>query len=317
MFTYKSISLGLLLTLLGSITLPTKALGQFSYDANETVIVETDFDSTDGWSLRGTSIDAGKIFGSSAWGTASYSLKNPVNLDLGPVSLYWSGIFPRNARTEPEKYYVGLQYADNSPVCYNSSINRIVGTPPCPSGSSIVDENAELRAEIRPYDAGNSGNRYHRLYIDPDFDPVNNESPASTLLDNKDRTNSVTDFRLRVSKVSSTSYEASLAYWDLASAAWKIFDPKSTSNSSPLEILASKWINADKSAPAESPVTFEAINLQFRKASTRNSEITALALTQIVLPLQQPSITVPEGYSIIGLPLVMGFGILLKRQKQK
>jgi hypothetical protein len=117
--------------------------------------------------------------------------------------------------------------------------------------------------------------------------------------------------------VSSTSYEASLAYWDLAGAAWKIFDPKSASNSSPFTILASNWINADKSAPAQSPVTFEAINLQFRKASTRNSEITALALTQIVLPSQQPSITVPEGYSIIGLPLVMGFGILLKRQKQK
>ncbi|ABA21656.1 conserved hypothetical protein [Trichormus variabilis ATCC 29413] len=315
MFTYKSISLGLLLTLLGLITLPTKALGQFSYDANETEIFKTDFDNSDGWSLSGTTINAGKIVGTSAWGTASYSLNNRVNLDLGPVSLYWSGIFPStNAHRENDKYYVGLQYVDNAPVCYNSSSNTIVGTPPCPSGSSIVDENAELKVAMRPRNPTNVADTYHQVYVDPGFDPISNYSPASTRLNLP--AGQPTDFRLRVSKVSSTSYEASLSYWDIAQTAWKIFDPKSTLMSSPLTIKASDWIDAN--GLIESPVTFEAINLQFRKGSTRNSEITALALTQVLPPLlQQQSITVPEGSSIIGLPLVMGFGILLKRQKQK
>ena len=311
MFTYKTITLNLLLTLLGLITLSTKVLAyDFRYNSSETEIFNTDFDSSSGWSLSGTTISDGKISGASTWGTASYSI-NPVNLDQGNVFLYWSAIFPNKARTEPEKYYLGLQYADNAPVCYNTLTNKVVGTPPC-TGSSVVrvDENAELKVEMRPRDTTNAGNTYNRVYVDPDFDPVANYSPASTRLNLP--TIPTTDFRLGISKVSPTAYEALLSFWD--NTAWVNLAPKSTYL--PLSIKDSDWIDANRQI--ESPVTFEAINLQFRKGSSLNSEITALALTQIRPQLRlRQFVTVPESSSIMGLPLVLGFGIFLKRQKRK
>jgi hypothetical protein len=276
MYNYQKAALNLFVTLLGVINLPSKVFAyDFHYSSSETEIINTDFDSSNGWSLNGTTINGGKIFGTSGWGTASYSI-NPVNLDQGDVFLYWSAVFPNKANTEAEKYYLGLQYADNAPVCYDSLANKIVGTPPCTGTSvKIVDENAEIKVAMRPLQKGNPGNTYNSLYIDPDFDPIANYSPASTRLNLP--TIPTTDYRLQISKASSNTYEALLSFWDNTNTTWVNIAPKSTYL--PLSIKDSDWIDANRQI--ESPVTFEAINLQFRKGSSLNSEITALALTQV------------------------------------
>ncbi|QLE58345.1 PEP-CTERM sorting domain-containing protein [Nostoc sp. TCL26-01] len=311
MLTFKNISFNLFLGLLGLLSLPTKALaGDFHYSQEETVIFQTDFDSSSGWLLNGTKIESSKIYGTLPWGVASYPLQ-PVNLELGEVFLYWRGIFPLNAHPERDKHYVGLQYSNNDPVCYNSQSLTIVGTPPC-TGSSViqVDENAELRLEIRPRDKRNPSNTYHRYYIDPGFDPQNNYSPASTQVNVPTYRELVpTDFRLQISQVSSSAYTALLSSWQDNS--WVAATPK-TSYSIPLSLSASDWLNAK--GEIENPVTFAAINLQFRKGSTQNSEITAVALTQIQ---SQQSASVTESSTTIGLPLVLGFGLFLKRQRRQ
>ncbi|GFE71254.1 hypothetical protein [Chroococcus sp. FPU101] len=322
MITPKNLGLGIVLTVFSLSTLTAKGFAyNFHYTSAETEIVNTDFDSSNGWLLNGTVIDRGTIKASSSWGSASYPIA-PVNLDQGDVFLYWSGIFPSSARTEPDKYYVGLQYADNAPVCYNSQTNSIVGSPPCTGiAVSEVDENAELKVEIRPRDRTNITNTYHRLYIDPDFDPVNNYSPVSTRVNVPNYQEAVAmDFRLNIRKVSSSQYEAMLAFWNGIS--WLSMTPKS-GYTLPLNISSSNWIDANRQI--SNSVTFEAINLLFRQAaSTRQSMITAVALTQISpqtrsLALNQArpqAIQVNESSKNLALPLVLGLGMLfIKKPK--
>ncbi len=312
MVILKNIGLGLILTALNLVTLPTNGFAyNFHYAQEESEIFNTDFDTYSGWLLNGTVIDSGTIKASSPWGKASYAIA-PVNLDQGDVFLYWSGIFPKSARTEPDKYYVGLQYADNAPVCYNSQLGIIVGTPPC-TGSSVseVDENAELKVEMRSRDRTNIANTYHRLYLDPDFDPVNNYSPATTRVNVPSYQEAVPmDFRLEISKKSSTESEAIFSFWNGIS--WLSMTPKQ-GYSLPLTIRGSDWLDANRQI--DNPVTFEAINLQFRQSSSiRQSAITAIALTQVQPQSRQQSVKVPEASTTIALPLVLGLGMLLTRR---
>jgi hypothetical protein len=319
MITLKTIGLSLTVASLGLVSLPTQGLASsFRYGQEESELFATDFDTSSGWLLGGTVINSGTIRSNSPWGKASYSL-NPVSLDEGNIFLYWSGIFPIGARTEPEKYYVGLQYSDNAPVCYNSQTNRIVGNPPC-TGTSVseVDENAELKVEMRPRDKTNSANTYHKLYVDPDFDPISNYSPASTRTNVPAyKENVPVDFRLGIGKKKLTEYEISFSYWDGIS--WLLMTSKQGYNL-PLIVGASDWINANRQI--DSPVTFEAINLQFRQATaTRQSAITAIALTQIrsqPIPLRQQAIQVPEASATITLPLlsILGLGMLFLRESE-
>lgn len=311
----KNIGLGLVLTAV-SLAIPTQGLAyNFHYTQGESEIFNTDFNSSSGWLLNGTVIDSGLIKASSPWGQASYSI-TPTNLDQGSVFLYWSGIFPKSARTEPDKYYLGLQYANNAPVCYDRQTNRIVGSPPCTGLTSEVDENAELKVEMRPRDKTNIANTYNRLYIDPDFDPINNYSPATTRVNVPSYQEAVAmDFRLEISKRSSTKSEATLSFWNGIS--WLLMTPKS-GYSLPLSIDSSNWIDANRQIAA--PVTFNSINLQFRQATaTRQSAITAIALTQVRSQSgqQQQSIQVPEPSTLMALPLVLGLGGLFTRQKLK
>jgi hypothetical protein len=319
MGTLKQVGLGLVLTAVGLTAVPTKGFAyNFHYSPEESEIFTTDFNNSSGWLLNGTVINSGTIKANSSWGKASYSLA-PVNLDRGNVFLYWSGIFPTSARTETDKYYIGLQYADNDPVCYNSQTRTIVGKPPC-TGTSVseVDENAELKAEMRPRDRTNIANTYHRLYLDPDFDPINNYSPATTRINVPSYQESVPmDFRLAIRKRSSTEYRANLSFWNGSS--WLTTTPKQ-GYSLPLIIKSSDWIDANRQI--NNPVTFEAINLQFRQASaTRQSRITAIALTQVRpqprLQLQQQAVQVPETSTTVALPLVLGLGMRLTRRKVK
>lgn len=316
MLTLKKFKLGVVLSTISLLSLPIKGFAyNFNYTQDETVIFNTDFDSSSGWLLSGTVIDSGLIKGSSPWGKASYSI-TPVNLDKGNVFLYWSGIFPRNARTEPDKYYVGLQYADNAPVCYDNPTNQIVGTPPC-TGLTVseVDENAELKVEMRPRDKTNLANTYHKLYIDPDFDPINNYSPVSTRLAVPNYVEGVAmDFRLQISK-GLTQSSALFSFWNGIS--WQSMTAKQ-GYSFPLLINSSDWSDANRQS--ENPVTFEAINLAFRQAaSTRQSAITAIALTQVLsqtsLQQRQASVQVNEPSSITALSF-LGLGIFFLRKKK-
>jgi hypothetical protein len=289
----------------------------FHFGARETAIYHTDFDTSTGWALTGTVITEGAIKGISAWGSASYSIA-PVSLDKGDINLYWSGIYPIGATTESDKYYVGLQYFDNSPVCYNSQANVIVETPPPCSGDSVtqVDENAELKVALRPKDKTNVGNTWDQLYIDPNFDPVNNYSPASTRLNIATYQETVpVDYRLKVRKKSPTTYKATLSSWN--GSAWVNLTAK-PGYTSPLSILDANWINAVQEI--EKPVTFESINLQFRQATaSRQTAITALALTQgqpFLTSRSAALATMPVGTpepNLAIISLTLGLGMLLNK----
>ena len=260
----------------------------FNYNSDEIEIFHTELDSSQGWLLEDTQIDSGIISATDSWGKASYSI-SPLNLDDGDIFLYWSGIFPERAKTERDKYYVGLQYSDNDAVEYQGG---------------LVDENAELKMAIRPEDKSNTNNSYNQIYVDPDFDPVNNFSPATTQVETPNyQTLETTDFRLKISKVNETIYEASSFYWNGFN--WELMTAKQ-GNNSPLEIQSSDWVNAKREV--ESPVTFEAINLLFRNPG---SAITAVALTQVQ---GDNSAKVPEPSTILGLPLIF---VLAERLKQR
>lgn len=259
----------------------------FNYNSDELEIFNTEFDSSEGWLLEGTEIDNGTISGTSRWGKASYAI-SPLNLDNGDIFLYWSGIFPEVAKTERDKYYVGLQYSDNDAVEYNGS---------------LVDENAELKMAIRPKDKFNVGNSYNEIYIDPD---VGSFSPAKTQVETPDiQPLETTDFRLKVSKVNETMYEASSFYWN--GIDWELMGAKE-GNNAPLQIQSSDWLNAK--GEIESPVTFEAVNFVFRKPG---SAITALAVTQVQ---GNTRAAVPEPSTILGLPVIFALGGGFKRRRR-
>ena len=265
----------------------------FKYDSGESEIINTDIDDSNNWILSNTEIDSGEIKGTSAWGTGSYMLDSPVSLENGDIFLYWSASLPEGAKTERDKYYIGLNYSDNEPEPYSDENGNIL---------YYVDEDAQLKMAIRPEDKSNAGNSYHQLYIDPDFDPDNNYSPASTKLEvPKFPDTNITNFRLKISKVSETEYEASSFYWNGIN--WNLMTGKSESTSL-LKIKSSDWLNAKDEV--EYPVTFEAINLQFRRPGTT---ITAIALTQAQ---GDNSTQVPESSNLIALPLILGYGILYK-----
>lgn len=259
----------------------------FNYNSDELEIFNTEFDSSEGWLLEGTEIDNGTISGTSDWGKASYAI-SPLNLNNGDIFLYWSGIFPEVAKTERDKYYVGLQYSDNDAVEYNGS---------------LVDENAELKMAIRPKDKFNVRNSYNEIYIDPN---VGTSSPAKTRVEIPDiQPLETTDFRLKVSKVNENKYEASSFYWN--GVDWELMGAKE-GNNAPLQIQSSDWLNAK--GEIESPVTFEAVNFVFRKPG---SAITALAVTQVQ---GNTRAAVPEPSTILGLPLIFALGGGIKRRRR-
>jgi hypothetical protein len=310
MIMMRKIGFNLFLAALSLAALPVRGTAyNFHYPPGETTLLNTDLNNAKRWLLNGTAIASGTLKATAPWGSASYPLPpaRRVNLAQGKIVLYWSGFFPMNARTEPDKYYLGLQYADNAPVCYDSQSRTIVGYPPCRGDSvSLVDENAELKVEIRPQDRTNLANTYHRLYIDPDFDPVSNYSPASTRLEVPPYLETVlTEFRLEISQIGQTA-RANLSFWDGRS--WQLMKPK-PGYSLPLSIASSDWIDGERQV--ENPIVFEAINILFRQGnSTRRSEITAVALTQIrsqarnfqvsSVQVDEPS---PKIYSFLGLCL--------------
>jgi hypothetical protein len=336
------ISCGLVLALSSSILLENKALGyNFRYSATETEIFNTDFNASNGWILSGTTIAGGEIKGVSQWGGASYSLDIPVNLERGEVFIYWSGIFPATvsrpglsplvAHQENDRYFIGLEYADNPAVAVCVNANGVaVAYPPCTGATTLgtAQENAELKVALRPPQINNSGNTYHQVYIDPDFDLADNFTPVfSTTTPNNSalyRVGTAIDFRLGIKKVTADRYEVSFQYWN--STDWlpieargrdsipTLLRPKSTYYSLlPLQIQQSDWIDdrrkTQSPAPYLDPVVFKAIKIQFRKNSPLDSTITALALTQTT--------SVPEGSSAIAILSVFGFGFLCGRQSAR
>jgi hypothetical protein len=283
----QKLGLGLFISTTFVCSFSTKSLAStFNYSSDEIEIFNTDFDTSQGWLLESTKIDNGMISATNSWGKASYNI-SPLNLDNGDILLYWSAILPQNAKTERDKFYIGLQYSDNDAVDYNGG---------------LVDENAELKMAIRPEDKLNEKNSYNQIYIDPDFDPVDNFSPATTRVQTQN--SQITDFRLKISKVNKTIFEASSFFWN--GLDWELMSGKQGYNSS-LEIQSSDWLNAKDEV--ESPVTFEAVNLLFRN---QGSAVTAVALTQVQ---GNNSAKIPEPSTIIGLPLIFVLGTGLKQKR--
>jgi hypothetical protein len=333
------ISCSLVLALSSSIFLQNTALGyNFRYSATETEIFNTDFNDSNGWILSGTTITGGEIKGVSEWGGASYSLDIPVNLERGEVFLYWSGIFPATvsrpglsplvAHRENDRYFLGLEYADNPAVAVCVNANGVaVAYPPCTGATTpgTAQENAELKVALRPQHIGNSGNTYHQVYIDPDFDLVDNFTPVfSTTTPNNSalyQVGTAIDFRLGIKKVTADRYEASFQYrnntdWLPINARGVNEIPESLRakySLLPLQIQQSDWIDdrrkTQSPAPYLDPVVFKAIKIQFRKNSSLDSTITALALTQTT--------SVPEGSPAIAVLSVLGFGLFWGRRSHR
>ncbi|MEG3437589.1 hypothetical protein V0288_10710 [Pannus brasiliensis CCIBt3594] len=327
MFIHRKISLGIALSVSGLVVNPVSAY-DFGFSAGETSIYQTDFSVNDNWTLSGTSIDTvtGVIKGSAAFGRATYPLPAPVNLDLGDVFLYWSGIFPvrptlTTANQEVDRYFVGLQYANNPPVCRQGT--QIVSLTPCTGTQTEFDEEAELKVEMRPKNPTNPGNTLHRIYLDPDADPVNNLYTTQVTVPNYTEGVAM-DFRLGFRKVSSTDYQVNWFYRNDSASPWQTMTNKLDGSPLILNLKNTDWVDTYRwfvpaPAPFESPVTFEAIRLQFRKGSTRDSAITALALTQIRTspPIATDPLPVPEKASSIALLSLVGLGALFTRRQQK
>jgi hypothetical protein len=332
MFYLSKISFGAIVALSGLAISPVRAIA-FSFSSGESVIYRTEFNDANGWSLPGATIANGQIVGNTAFGTASYLLANPVNVDLGEVFLYWSGIFPIRDPNNPnstiqnqntDNYFVGLQYAFNDPVCRVSATSAVLPSPTCPTGSTLVNENAELKVRMRPRNPVNPGDRFHDIYVDPD-------AVGSNLLTTRTNIPTYTegvakDYRLGVKKTGTSSYTATLSFWE--NSAWIPMTVQSTTNPLALTIQNTDWQDVRRwfttPAPFESPVTFEAINLQFRKGSTRDSSITSLALTRIPpvssaqfsAPDPSPApATVPEPGATIALLSLLGFVPFFRKRR--
>lgn len=339
MLTVPKITPSLVLALSSLALLPFQSLA-FSFGEGENSIFQTSFDNTldaisnSQWSLSsGVSITNGSMITRSDFARASYTLPSPVNLAQGDVFLYWTAIFPNNARPDQDSYFIGLEYAQNPPVCRLINGNpQIAGypNPTCTGSYTSVQEDGELKVNMRPRNGSNSGDRFNLIYLDPDAHTTDN--PRRTQLNQPVLTsnpnqlnNRELSFRLGISKstVDSNSQTVTLSFWD--EAQWKsmtIFNTPTPPTPLSLEIKNSEWVDVrrwfESPDPFENPLTFEAINFVLRKpSSTPNSTaITALALTQIPIPnLSALPVSVPESsypmamFSILGL-----FTMLMKRK---
>ncbi|GCA81307.1 hypothetical protein [Microcystis aeruginosa] len=335
MLTVPKITPSLVLALSSLALLPFQSLA-FSFGQGENPIFQTSFDNTldaisnSQWSLSsGVSITNGSMITSSDFARASYTLPSPVNLAQGDVFLYWTAIFPNDARPDQDSYFIGLEYAQNPPVCrLISGIPQIAGypNPGCTGSYTVVQEDAELKVNMRPRNETNSGDRFNLIYLDPDAHTTDN--PRRTKLNQpvlKSTPNQLNNrelsFRLGISKSidNPNSQTVTLSFWD--EAQWKsmtIFDAVTPLS---LEIENSEWVDVrrwfENPDPFENPLTFEAINFVLRKpsSSVNSTAITALALTQIPIPNLSPlPVSVPESSYPIAMFSILGlFTMLMKR----
>lgn len=296
--------------------LPTRAIAfDFQMGSNETIVLDDDFDTGTGWRVDSSLQISGGLLTSQntgAYGRASYTLENPLNLSEGAINLYWVGAFPNNARKEREAYWPSLQYVDNPAVCWNSSTNEVLALGSdggCDSSYLRVDEDGELRTWLRP----DGPTSFNRLYVDqgfiPGLDPERLSNPLAQLSIPDHPDASAEQYRLRLEQLNGVS-EAVLSYWN--GTDWQSLNARNGS-SVPLLIDDSDWI--DINGVIQEPI-FEALNFQFRGPGPDGiaTSVDAVRLTQ-ERSASAPQ-DVPEPLSVLGLLVVAGLGYRLNRTQQ-
>jgi hypothetical protein len=197
---------------------------------------------------------------SQTWQTFRDTFQTPLDINNGDIFIYWSSFFPnslnRNQDREADKYYIGLEYAENDPVCWNglgganSIIKSVNVNGSCDSGYTKQKENASVRMLLYP----EGGTVYHRLYEDEGFDP-NEPAPPNRL--NKPYLNNDKDqkYRLQFSKVDNNQIKVTPYYF--TNNLWEVITPRQGLDS---------FILLDYTDNQEL-LTFETINIQFRGRS--------------------------------------------------
>ena len=225
--------------------------------------------------------------------------------------MYWRGIFPKDATKPRNSYVIALEYADNSPFCWNGKIGQDVemvikeDASPCPTGFSQVKDDGELKAWIRPQEPTIPG--LTRLFVDPDFIPClqpeerNSSEFPYILLDGKP--NSQADYRMRVQE---RNQQVEVTLFCLKDDKWE-------SLGEPLVGEASQWKyvvgqketgKTDYLYGIEDNLTFESINILLRRDQKKQpTKIDAIALTQEKI-LDSKSVQEQTSvFSLLGLAL--------------
>ncbi|NEP86250.1 MAG: hypothetical protein F6K18_05105 [Okeania sp. SIO2C2] len=264
----------------------------FKFSSNETVLLKDDFDSQGNWRLRSKlRIDSGYLISDGDFQIASLKLAklgiSPLDPSNGAINLYWRGIFPEDATKPRNTYILGLEYAENSPFCWNGKVGQDVkiilteDASPCPKSFSQVRENPELRAWIRPKEPTIPG--FIRLHIDPDFTPGvqpeerdGSKFPYVTL---DSQPNSQREYRMRVQE-KNQQVEVELFFFK---------DDKWESLGESLVVAPSQWKHVigqneetgDYIYGMKEAITFKAVNILLRRDRNKEpTKIDAVALTQ-------------------------------------
>ncbi len=301
----------------------------FKFGANETVLLNDDFDSQGEWQLpTNVKIDSVYLIPEGDFQTASLNLED-LGIDSlsptdGAINLYWRGIFPakKDAHKERNAYIPALQYAENPVFCWNRKggdeavvVIEEDGSP-CEAGLSKVEENAELRAWLRPQERGKPG--FTRLYADPDFtpgvEPEQRDTSEFAFMRLDSQRNEITDYRMRIEEIDG-EVEVELSFFN-NNDEWESIGESLVVDSSQWKYVAGQnEETGDFIYGIEESVTFESINILLRRDTRREAtKIDAIALTQEKI---FDSKSVPEPTSVFSLLVAGALGIVRWNRQKK
>jgi len=275
----------------------------FKFSSNETVLLKDDFDSQGNWQLSSKlRINSGYLISDGDFQIASLKLAklgiSPLDPSNGAINLYWRGIFPEDATKPRNTYILGLEYAENSPFCWNGKIGQDVKIilaedgSPCPTSFSQVKENPELRAWIRPQEPTIPG--FIRLHTDPDFSPGvqpeerdGSKFPYVTL---DSQPNSQTEYRMRVQE---KNQQVEVELFFFKDDQWKSLGESLVI--APLQwkyVISQNEETGDFIYGIKEAITFKAINILLRRDINKQpSKIDTVALT-----IETGRMPVPQNY---------------------
>ncbi len=264
----------------------------FKFSSNETVLLNVDFDVQGMWQLASKlRIDSGYLISDGDYQVASLNLAklgiSPLDTSNGAINLYWRAILPDHATKPRNSYILGLEYADNSPFCWNGKVGQdvqvVIGedTSPCPTGFSNVEENSELRSWMRPNEPAIPG--FTRLYVDPDFtpgvQPEERDSSQFPYVTFDSLENSQTDYRMRIQE---NNQQVVVQLFFFKDDEWEslgdslVIDPSQWKY-----VVGQNEETGDFIYGIEECVAFQSINILIRIDTEKEStKIDAVALTQ-------------------------------------
>ncbi len=299
----------------------------FKFGDDETVLLNEDFDSQGEWKLPATAkIDSGYLIPEGNFQTASLNLEDlgidSLSPSKGAINLYWRAIFPKGAKQERNAYIPALQYAENPVFCWNGKggdeavvVIEEDGSP-CQTDLRRVEENAELRAWLRPQERGKPG--FTRLYADPDFtpgvEPEQRDTSEFAFMRLDSQRNEITDYRMRIEEIDG-EVEVELSFFNNDDE-WKSIGESLVVDSSQWKYVAGQdEETGDFIYGIEESVTFESINILLRRDTRREAtKIDAIALTQEKI---FDSKSVPEPTSVFSLLVAGALGIVRWNRQKK